>query len=129
MTAWPPERIEQLRQLVAAGMIFREIAALMGITKGAAIGKAQRMGFTRDADAPLTPMQLVQHEADARRHPPSPPPCPSFPPPGGCLWPHGHPREAGFHFCAERVASPGLPYCSEHFRRAYIRAVPKARAA
>ena len=36
-----------------------------------------------------------------------------------CLWPHGDPGDADFHFCGA-PAIPGKPYCAEHCARAYI---------
>ena len=38
---------------------------------------------------------------------------------GGCRWPHGDPREAGFFFCCEPIARPGKPYCHEHHALAW----------
>jgi GcrA cell cycle regulator len=35
-----------------------------------------------------------------------------------CKWPIGDPRDADFHFCG-RGSAEGLPYCSDHARRAY----------
>jgi GcrA cell cycle regulator len=35
-----------------------------------------------------------------------------------CRWPMGHPGEADFHFCGEKV-NPGFPYCVEHCGRAF----------
>lgn len=52
----------------------------------------------------------------------------SAPPEGGvqlqdltdrmCKWPHGDPKEPGFHFCGARSAH-GLPYCEHHANMAY----------
>jgi hypothetical protein len=36
----------------------------------------------------------------------------------GCMWPHGHPNEEGFHFCGAKPF-PGKPYCGEHCAIAY----------
>ncbi|WP_085905387.1 GcrA family cell cycle regulator [Kiloniella majae] len=36
-----------------------------------------------------------------------------------CLWPHGDPGDADFHFCGA-PAVPSKPYCAEHCARAYI---------
>ena len=41
-----------------------------------------------------------------------------------CRWPMGHPGEADFHFCGERV-NPGFPYCVEHCGRAYQAQLPR----
>lgn len=41
-----------------------------------------------------------------------------------CRWPLGHPGEADFHFCGEKV-NPGFPYCVEHCGRAYQAQLPR----
>jgi GcrA cell cycle regulator len=41
-----------------------------------------------------------------------------------CRWPMGHPGEADFHFCGEKV-NPGVPYCVEHCGRAYQAQLPR----
>ena len=35
-----------------------------------------------------------------------------------CKWPIGDPRHPDFHFCG-RASAEGLPYCTDHARRAY----------
>jgi GcrA cell cycle regulator len=44
----------------------------------------------------------------------------------GCMWPHGHPDEADFHFCGANPV-PGRPYCADHCAIAYMR--PRTAAA
>lgn len=41
-----------------------------------------------------------------------------------CRWPIGHPGEADFHFCGEKV-NPGFPYCVEHCGRAFQAQLPR----
>ena len=41
-----------------------------------------------------------------------------------CRWPMGHPGEADFHFCGDKV-TPGFPYCVEHCGRAYQAQLPR----
>ena len=41
-----------------------------------------------------------------------------------CRWPMGHPGEADFHFCGEKV-NPGFPYCVAHCGRAYQAQLPR----
>jgi hypothetical protein len=38
-----------------------------------------------------------------------------------CRWPQGDPKLPGFTFCGAPIARPGLPYCIEHMRRAYLK--------
>lgn len=41
-----------------------------------------------------------------------------------CRWPMGHPGEADFHFCGDKV-NPGFPYCVDHCGRAYQAQLPR----
>jgi GcrA cell cycle regulator len=41
-----------------------------------------------------------------------------------CRWPMGHPGEADFHFCGDKV-NPGFPYCVSHCGRAYQAQLPR----
>ncbi|MEO5707223.1 MAG: GcrA family cell cycle regulator [Alteraurantiacibacter sp.] len=41
-----------------------------------------------------------------------------------CRWPMGHPGEADFHFCGDKV-NPGFPYCVAHCGRAYQAQLPR----
>jgi len=41
-----------------------------------------------------------------------------------CRWPIGHPGEADFHLCGEKV-NPGFPYCVEHCGRAFQAQLPR----
>ncbi len=41
-----------------------------------------------------------------------------------CRWPMGHPGEADFHFCGDKV-NPGFPYCVQHCGRAYQAQLPR----
>jgi GcrA cell cycle regulator len=41
-----------------------------------------------------------------------------------CKWPLGHPGEADFHFCGDKV-NPGFPYCVAHCGHAYQAQLPR----
>ncbi len=41
-----------------------------------------------------------------------------------CRWPMGHPGEADFHFCGDKV-NPGFPYCVSHCGRASQAQLPR----
>lgn len=45
LNTWPPAQQDQLRELHSQGLLFSQIARIMGITRNAAIGKAGRMGL------------------------------------------------------------------------------------
>ena len=45
VVTWTPERVEQLRTYVATGLSCSEIAAEIGVTRNAVIGKIHRLGL------------------------------------------------------------------------------------
>jgi GcrA cell cycle regulator len=143
---WNSERIEQLRLLWHDGLSASQIAAVLGgITRNAVIGKAHRLGLT-GRPSPIKAGTAGSSRPRSRRprveRPSLQKPAVMAPPvrrieaasaapiedvPGAsiltltdriCKWPIGDPRDADFHFCG-RASSEGLPYCSEHARRAY----------
>ena len=142
---WNNERIEQLRALWRDGLSASQIAAVLGgITRNAVIGKAHRLGLTgrpspiknRPAGAPrsrprrprIERQQAPRPSVAAARRIELPQPVVELEDmPGAtiltltdriCKWPIGDPREPDFHFCG-RVSAEGVPYCTEHARRAY----------
>jgi GcrA cell cycle regulator len=72
VATWTPERVEQLRTCVATGLTCSEIAAEIGVTRNAVIGKIHRLGL-----APGRPVSgsvsgsAHEHEPRARRSRPS----------------------------------------------------------
>ena len=44
---WNPERVEQLRSFVVAGLTCSQIAAEIGVSRNAVIGKIHRLGLGR----------------------------------------------------------------------------------
>jgi hypothetical protein len=60
---WPIERQRKLRELYETGKSDREIAAILGTTKNAVIGKRQRMGMQ---GPPLGPRTIELRKRDAR---------------------------------------------------------------
>jgi GcrA cell cycle regulator len=101
---WTPERIEQLIQLWDEGVTTAEIGRRIGVTKNAVIGKVHRLG--------LVP-RVVTQKPPPRRN------VFDFVGPA-CMWPHGHPGEDDFHFCAAHPVQ-GKPYCANHAAVAYLR--------
>ena len=65
--AWTDERIETLRTRLAGGASMRELAAELGCTRNAAIGKAHRLGLVSSYKPPLsqTP-SAVRHRGETR---------------------------------------------------------------
>ena len=141
---WNPERVEQLRNFVGAGLSCSQIAAEIGVTRNAVIGKIHRLGLGRGrptaAPAGSCPpsvrrprfsrqrqlLRLVNTEA----------PCADgqiaevIPIESAqrcsllelaqdkCRWPVGDPGAADFAFCGNEAAA-GFSYCAGHARMAY----------
>ena len=119
---WTPERIARLRELIEGGVTYQAAGIDLGITKNAAIGKARRMGIARLPDTePTTELQRIRWRIEMDRDTTQQSTVCPFPEPGRCVWPDGHPDKPGFHFCGERVAHMGSPYCAPHRRVAYQR--------
>ncbi len=144
-STWTAERIEQLRSCVAAGMTCSEIAAEIGVTRNAVIGKIHRLGLSsgRPAGAPARASTNCPPRA---RHPRVPTqrrllrlayahavldeamlngPVVSIRPCSlveiaerQCRWPIGDPAAAGFVFCGNDAIT-GFTYCLGHARMAY----------
>jgi len=73
-TTWTAERVEQLRSFVVSGLTCSQIAAEIGVTRNAVIGKIHRLGLSpeRPAAAPAParscPQRARQPRRLARRH-------------------------------------------------------------
>lgn len=104
-----PERVlaRARRHVARAGRGARpdkttEAGRLLGVSKNAVIGRGYRIGV------------LWARRPKMQQKPPQKP-IAEFPPPGRCVFPHGHPGAADFHFCGAEVARPGVPCCPDHF--------------
>ncbi len=74
---WTPERVEQLRTHIATGLTCSEIAAEIGVSRNAVIGKIHRLGLapgrpTSGSGSGLVSGSAREHPSRARRSPPSP---------------------------------------------------------
>jgi GcrA cell cycle regulator len=141
---WTIERVELLKSRFAAGLSCREIAADIGVSRNAVIGKLSRLDLTREntADAPRPARRDAAKGARPRSVPrlqyqilrtvyaAQPPEAEDEPIPNGhccsllelseqrCRWPISTPGAADFCFCGN-VPVEGLPYCAGHARLAY----------
>jgi len=142
---WTDERVEILRSHFEAGLSCREIAADIGVSRNAVIGKLTRLNLTRrNSDEPrqprrqratktlgLKPPPRRQYEILAAIYAkPQPAVIPNNPIDEAhrcsllelgddrCRWPIGTPGEDSFCFCGN-VPFDGLPYCPGHSRMAY----------
>jgi GcrA cell cycle regulator len=145
METWTPERLEQLRNFASSGLSSSQIAAEIGVTRNAVIGKLHRLGLASGRPAAGGPARSCPPRARRPRHSPqreflrlmfaqtpsiangsgapstveSTQPCSLFElAHDKCRWPMGNPEAADFAFCGNDAAA-GFPYCAGHARMAY----------
>jgi len=144
VATWTAERVEQLRHCVVTGLTCSEIAAEIGVSRNAVIGKIHRLGLSsgRPAGAPAqgypprasrprVPTQrrllrlayaatadggepIVLGAAVNSAHPCSLAELAEH----KCRWPIGDPTTATFAFCGNDAIA-GFAYCTGHARMAY----------
>jgi GcrA cell cycle regulator len=68
LVTWNPERVEQLRNFIGAGLTCSQIAAEIGVTRNAVIGKIHRLGL-----GPGRPMAAPGRACPPRAGRPRPP--------------------------------------------------------
>jgi GcrA cell cycle regulator len=152
METWTPERVEQLRSFVVTGLTCSQIAAQIGVTRNAVIGKIHRLGLSPGRPAGgatrTCPPRARQPRAAGQRKllrlmwsdgapaadaeatsatVESAQPCSLLDlERGKCRWPVGEPAGADLIFCGN-AAADGFSYCAGHARMAYR--VPTRRRA
>jgi GcrA cell cycle regulator len=145
---WTSERVEQLKGCFGAGLTCSQIAAEIGVTRNAVIGKMNRLGLSRPKDVLARAPEpkrtgwrsrnvtgnvtriLSQHQIlmALPREPQAQAEAISIHngrgcsllelSPGSCRWPISEPGAADFCFCGNTQVE-GLPYCVGHARIAY----------
>jgi GcrA cell cycle regulator len=142
---WTAERIEQLRNFADSGLSSSQIAAEIGVTRNAVIGKLHRLGLAsrRTAGGPARscpprarrPRQTSQREFLRLMFAQAPSiagnagaqsaavesaqPCSLFDlARSTCRWPVGNTDAASVTFCGNEAVD-GFPYCVGHTRMAY----------
>ena len=103
---WTERAVETLRMLWLEGVPARKIGQrLGGISRNAVIGKAHRLGLSKQNDPSKSEPspKFVRTEDLTDRM---------------CRWPFGHPGEPEFRFCGHPRIK-GRPYCGEHCSLAY----------
>jgi GcrA cell cycle regulator len=142
-STWTVERLELLKSRFEAGLSCREIAAYIGVSRNAVIGKLSRLNLTRErnGDAPRRarkdgskprartgPRRQYQMLLAAYAGPE--PAAEDEPIHNGhccslfelsetrCRWPISTPGAEDFCFCGNTPVE-GLPYCAGHTRLAY----------
>jgi GcrA cell cycle regulator len=139
---WTTERLELLQQHFEAGLSCREIAAHIGVSRNAVIGKLTRLGLTRGPAGAEQHLRATTKERAPRSSPraqyrmlqvvyengqpaaadapiASANPCSLLElSKERCRWPISTPGEEGICFCGNTPLK-GLPYCPGHTRLAY----------
>jgi GcrA cell cycle regulator len=144
IATWTAERIEQLRHCVVTGLTCSEIAAEIGVSRNAVIGKIHRLGLSSGRPAGVQaqdcpprarrPRAPTQHRLLRLAY--------AQTPNGGeaimfgttvdsaqpcslvelaerkCRWPLGDPVKPDFAFCGNEAVT-GFAYCIGHARMAY----------
>lgn len=148
LSTWTEERIQLLKQHFEAGLTCREIAAEIGVSRNAVIGKISRLALVRDNGGDARRVMRAETRDGARVRPipklrrrilkavQSDPAqtvvtlveqapatvenaCSLFElTKERCRWPISTPGAADFCFCGSTPVE-GLPYCANHSRLAY----------
>jgi GcrA cell cycle regulator len=148
VATWTPERVEQLRTCVVNGLTCSQIAAEIGVTRNAIIGKIHRLGLkplrSPGASARACPpraasprfsrhklLRLMFAEAPSLAADEAAEPGPVESAhrcslldlaAGKCRWPVADPvidcGGGGFVFCGNEAVT-GFSYCAAHARMAY----------
>jgi len=139
---WTDERIELLKQHFEAGLSCREIAADIGVSRNAVIGKISRLNLKRDSSRKIRARKTEDTGAPRPRgaprlrqillkaYPQQAEPPADAPIHNGhtcslyelsketCRWPISTPGQDDFCFCGNTPID-GMPYCAGHSRMAY----------
>jgi GcrA cell cycle regulator len=154
LETWTPERVEQLRSCVVTGLTCSQIAAQIGVSRNAVIGKIHRLGLSPGrppggaarscpprarhprAASHRRVLRLMWSEGAPVAETGMPTAVESVQPcslldlaNGTCRWPVSEPAGRGsadFAFCGNATIE-GVSYCAGHARMAY-RAPVRRRA-
>ena len=106
MALWTEEENRILKKLWGSGMTARHIAAEIGRSRGAVIGRANRLGMSKPKAKKLEP--IVELAPLSQRE--------------GCQFPLG---DYPYGYCG-KPTTPGMStkaYCSEHYNKCYRKRV------
>lgn len=135
---WNEDRIACLRKLWNEGLSMVQIGKRMNLSKNSIVGKAHRLGLSRQSPIKTREPGYVPRRHRAKRagkvtlpkmvaapivvEPAEPPVVfkPRVYRHTDCVWPTGEGRNIQFECYAP--AMPGRPYCAAHCRRAYTSA-------
>ena len=123
---WSKDLHEQLKLFWQEGLSTAEIGKRIGKSKNAVVGKAHRLGLSRESPIKRGVERKPRTVARAPRitlaiktekSPPPPEPIPVYR--GNCCFPKGEPGTKSFQFCDD-PAIAGKPYCLPHCKKAYV---------
>jgi len=103
--SWTDSQVDELRKLWDGSHTAAQIGRMLGVSKNAVIGKANRLGLSPKRGERQKGPQLVATS-------------PVLSTPRSCAWPVGDPMKADFRFCGAPVVE-GKPYCQDHCAVAY----------
>jgi GcrA cell cycle regulator len=139
LETWTSERVEQLRHCVGTGLTCSQIAAEIGVTRNAVIGKISRLGLSTTRPAGGSPACTPRVRRPRRLLRLFGAGAPDLAPDASaaeapiesahrcslieighdkCRWPLGDPQQADFVLCGND-ALRGFSYCVGHARMAY----------
>ena len=142
LPTWTTDRVELLKSHFEAGLTCREIAASIGVSRNAVIGKLARLQLTRGPTRAEPRPTKAARERSRKSIPrlqyqilqavyENPPPLQEEEPiiserrcsllelsNDRCRWPISTPGAEDFCFCGNTPVE-GMPYCSGHTRLAY----------
>lgn len=108
---WTDEQTTELRRLWENETPVLDIMRALDMNHNQVVGKAFRMGLTRRQHAPGAQLRPRKREVEIKRKREMYEIEPLLA--RTCQYPHGDPRDPGFHFCGDPV-HPGKPYCPSH---------------
>ena len=105
---WTESKVKKLTKLWEKNISAREIAEKLGdgISRNAVIGKANRLGLTKDSEPKKKNIENINDDKIFHLKI------------KGCRWPFGDPGTNEFYFCGEKQVI-GKPYCIDHCLLAY----------
>ena len=101
---WTEEETQTLKKLWGTGISARQIAVEIGRTRGAIIGRANRMGLSKPKVKKPKPIVVVELAPPSKA--------------AGCQFPMG---KYPYHSCGEKT-TPGAStsvYCATHYKKCY----------
>jgi len=128
---WPESEVQSLRDMIAVGMTFNEIAANIGKSRNSIAGMAWRLKIEKKKKPKIVKVKKVKPVKVIKPVIPKPEPVVIKEPvsprytiteltPNQCRWPIAQTDDGLHTFCANEKAE-GKSYCPFHVKIAYVR--------